>query len=68
MMNVTSRIERLLRKSGMKPSQFGREVMKDPGFIRELRNGRRIRPETETRLTAWLDAAERKLGDEACEG
>ena len=66
MMNVMSRVERLLRKSGIKASQIGREVMRDPGFVRDLRNGREMRPATERRLIAWLDAAERTLGDETC--
>ena len=66
MMNVTSRIERLLRKSGLKASQIGREVMNDPGFVRDLRNGRQMRPGTQKRLTAWLDAAEKNLGDRTC--
>ena len=66
MLNVTSRIERLLRKSGLKASQIGREVMNDPGFVRDLRNGRQMRPETEKRVVAWLDAAEKGLGDGAC--
>ena len=67
MMNVTSRVERLLRKSGIKPSQFGREAMNDPRFVRDLRNGRQLRPETEARLSAWLDAAESRMGAETCE-
>jgi len=66
MMNVMSRVERLLRKSGITASQIGREVMRDPGFVRDLRNGREMRPATEKRLSAWLDAAEKNLGDETC--
>ena len=67
MMNVMSRVERLLRKnSSIKASHIGREVMGDPGFVRDLRNGREMRPETEKRLTAWLDAAENQSGDETC--
>jgi 2,4-dienoyl-CoA reductase-like NADH-dependent reductase (Old Yellow Enzyme family) len=67
MMNVASRIERLIRKGGIKASQIGREAMHDPGFVRELRNGRQLRPETEARLAAWLDSAEQALlGDGPC--
>ena len=66
MMNVASRVERLLRKGEIKASQIGREVMNDPGFVRDLRNGRQLRPETQARLSAWLDAAEKKGGAGTC--
>jgi 2,4-dienoyl-CoA reductase-like NADH-dependent reductase (Old Yellow Enzyme family) len=65
MMNVASRIERLLRKGEVTASQIGRAVMNDPGLVRNLRNGRQLRPESEARLAAWLEAAEQSGGDEA---
>jgi 2,4-dienoyl-CoA reductase-like NADH-dependent reductase (Old Yellow Enzyme family) len=67
MMNVTSRVERLLRTTGIKPTQFGRRVLNDPRFVHDLRNGRQLRPETEARLSAWLDSAESGMGAETCE-
>lgn len=60
MMNLASRIERYLRLSGMPATLFGREVLRDPSFVRELRNGRCPREDTVARLVAWLDAAERE--------
>lgn len=65
MMNLVSRVDRLLRKTDIKASRIGREVMGDAGFVRDLRNGRKMQPETEARLARWLDAAEKSLGDEA---
>jgi 2,4-dienoyl-CoA reductase-like NADH-dependent reductase (Old Yellow Enzyme family) len=66
MMNLMSRIERLVRNGGATESQVGREAIGDPCFVRDLRNGRQPRPETQARLTAWLDAAERTLKEERC--
>jgi len=59
-MNLASRIERYLRTSAMPATRFGREVLRDPSFVRELRNGRSPREDTVARLVAWLDAAERE--------
>jgi 2,4-dienoyl-CoA reductase-like NADH-dependent reductase (Old Yellow Enzyme family) len=66
MMNLVSRIERLVRKSSITATQVGREVMGDPGFVRDLRNGRQMRPATEARLAAWLDAAEKQEAGRTC--
>ena len=66
MMNPISRIERLLRKTDFSATRIGREAMGDPGFVRSLRSGRQMRPETQARLAAWLDAAERVMGVGPC--
>ena len=65
-MNVLNRIERHLRRSGLKATAFGRAVMNDPAFVRQLRNGREPRPETVERISAWLDAAERSRKARSC--
>ena len=66
MMNPMSRIERLIHRTGLKSTRIGREAMGDPAFVRSLRMGRQMRPETEARLNAWLDAAERETGTGIC--
>ena len=60
-MHLLSRVERYLRRSATTATAFGREVMRDPGFVRGLRKGREPRPETVERVGAWLDRAERAL-------
>lgn len=58
-MDLLRGIERYLRRSGVSASAFGRAVMKDPAFVRQLRNGRELRPETIARIESFLDEAER---------
>lgn len=57
-MHLLSRIQRYLRHTGISPSAFGREVVRDPRFVHDLRNGREPRIATERRIHAWLDAHE----------
>lgn len=39
--NLLSRIEQFLASTGMSPTVFGRQVLKDPNFVFDLRNGKR---------------------------
>lgn len=57
-MELHRRVERYLRRSGMAPTRFGREALRDPRLVFDLRNGREPRPKTAARLAAWLDRAE----------
>lgn len=65
-MNLLQRIERHLRKSGIKPTSLGRAAVNDRSFVRSLRNGRQPRPETVARVEAFLDAAEREREASGC--
>lgn len=65
-MDLLRRIERYLSRTGAKPTVFGRAVMNDPAFVRQLRNGREPRPETVERVSDWLEAAERNPGAASC--
>jgi len=47
-MALLREIERYLKASGMKPSVFGRTVVRDPRLVHDLRRGR----EPGTRLSA----------------
>jgi hypothetical protein len=60
------RIERYLRRSGMRPTEFGRRAVRDGLFVAQLRRGRRPRPGTEARVNEFLDRAERTLGGRPC--
>lgn len=53
------RIEHYLRRTGMPPTTFGRLAVRDPLLVADLRGGRELRPRTQTRVTAFLDRAER---------
>ncbi|WP_298691795.1 hypothetical protein [uncultured Sphingomonas sp.] len=55
-MHLLTRIQRHLRCTGMPPARFGREVVGDPRFVFDLRNGREPRGDMTARVHAWLDA------------
>ncbi len=57
-MHLHRRIERFLRRTDMPATRFGREAVRDPRFVFDLRLGREPRAETERRVHAWLDAHE----------
>ena len=42
----------------MPAARFGREAMKDPRFVFDLRNGREPRKRTVERVRAYLEAAQ----------
>jgi hypothetical protein len=49
-------IEKFLRSSRIPAARFGREVLGDPRFVFDLRNGREPRPLTVARVRAFLEA------------
>jgi 2,4-dienoyl-CoA reductase-like NADH-dependent reductase (Old Yellow Enzyme family) len=51
-------VERYLRRSGMPPTRFGRECVRDPRFVFDLRKGREPRERTLRRVSAFLDRQE----------
>ena len=56
-MYLLKEVEKYLRQNGMPPTRFGREVLGDPRFVLDLRNGRDPRPRTVARVRAFLEAA-----------
>ncbi len=60
-MHLLTRIQRHLRRTGTPPARFGREVVGDPRFVFDLRNGREPRDDTAARVHAWLDASDRRV-------
>jgi len=50
-------VERFLRQSDVAPTRFGREVVGDPRFVFDLRNGRDPRPQTVAKVRAYLQGA-----------
>lgn len=57
-MTLLRRIERYLRAADMPPTRFGREAVRDPRFVFDLRRGREPGPKMERRVSAWLDGRE----------
>ena len=61
-MELLQRVERYLRRSGMTPTRFGREALRDPRLVWDLRNGREPRPPTARRIRDFLDTREQGAG------
>lgn len=59
-MDLHRRIELYLRRTATAPARFGREAVKDPRFVFDLRKGREVGPEVTSRIHAWLDRRESK--------
>ena len=55
-MHLLREVEKFLRSSNMPPAKFGREAVRDPRFVFDLRNGREPRPRTVARVRAFLEA------------
>ena len=53
-MTLLSAIERYLETTGMAPSRFGRNALRDPKLVSQLRSGRHLRPATHDRVRAYL--------------
>lgn len=47
-------IEDFVAANEMSPVTFGRKAMGDPHFVRDLRNGRRVWPETELKARDFI--------------
>jgi hypothetical protein len=60
-LDLLGRIELYLRRSGTKPTRFGRDAVRDPRFVFDLRRGREPRPRVSARVSAFLDEAERRI-------
>ena len=61
-MHLLRRIERYLRRSGESATHFGREALRDPRFVRDLRNGREPGRRVVQRVSAYLDLREGGIG------
>lgn len=57
-MHLLTRIQRHLRRTGTPPTRFGREVVNDPRFVGDLRNGREPRAAITERVLTWLESHE----------
>ena len=57
-MYLLREVEKFLRQSDVAPTRFGRDVVGDPRFVFDLRNGRDPRPQTVARVLASLEAGQ----------
>ena len=55
-MQLLREVEKYLKITNVPPARFGRDVMRDPRFVFDLRNGREPRSRTEKRVRAYLEA------------
>jgi 2,4-dienoyl-CoA reductase-like NADH-dependent reductase (Old Yellow Enzyme family) len=56
--HLLRRVEVYLRRSGMAPTRFGREAVRDPRFVFDLRKGREPRQRIVNRVCAYLEPRE----------
>lgn len=54
-MQLLREIEKFLRDSNTPAARFGRDAVRDPRFVFDLRNGREPRARTVERVRAFLD-------------
>lgn len=55
--HLLTEVEKFLKTSNIPAARFGREVMRDPRFVFDLRNGREPRGRTISRVRAFLEGA-----------
>ena len=52
---LTAEINAFLTNSGMFATHFGVQAMNDPGFVFDLRKGRRVWPHTADKVRAYIN-------------
>jgi hypothetical protein len=55
-MHLLSEIEKYLRASGTTPTRFGRNVVRDPRFVHDLRRGREPGYKLTKRVMTFLES------------
>ena len=59
-MTLLIHVERALRRNGISASKLGREAVRDPRFVHDLRRGRQPGEKVTARVLAFLAAAEQR--------
>ena len=54
-MHLLRRIETHLRRTGVKPTRFGRDVAGDPRLVHDMKRGREIGAKLSAQIAAYLD-------------
>ena len=55
-MNIGHEIEGFLKRSGMRPTRFGRLAARDPRLVFDVRHGRELRPPLIQRVRAFIES------------
>ncbi len=58
MYSLLQQIERHLRRTGTPPTTFGREAVRDPRLVHDLKRGREVGARLAARVRAYLEAAQ----------
>ncbi len=58
-MSTLRSIERFLKRTGMAPTTFGREAVRDPRLVFDLRNGRQPTDRLRKRVEHFMNIYER---------
>lgn len=59
-MSTLRRIERFLKKTGMAPTAFGRDSVRDPRLVFDLRAGRELSERMKRRIEHFMNIIEGK--------
>ena len=62
---LLERIDAYVKRTRIPVTRFGREAVRDPNLVFDLRAGRRLGRRLEARITAWLDAREGGAGGQS---
>jgi 2,4-dienoyl-CoA reductase-like NADH-dependent reductase (Old Yellow Enzyme family) len=60
-MSTLRRIEQFLRRTGMAPTAFGREAVRDPRLVFDLRRGREPTDRMKRRVEHFMNIYEGKV-------
>jgi hypothetical protein len=52
---LLTKVETYLRRTGMPPTRFGREAVRDPRFVHDLRRGRTVGDRLLRRVMTYID-------------
>lgn len=52
---LLTQVENYLRRTGMPPTRFGREAVRDPRFVHDLRRGRTVGDRMLRRVMTYIE-------------
>jgi hypothetical protein len=55
-MHIGRKIEQYLKATGTPPTRFGRESVRDPRLVYDIRRGREVGPRVAKRIIAFIEA------------
>jgi hypothetical protein len=56
-MDIRVRIEKYLKATGTPPTRFGRDAVRDPRLVHDMRQGREIGAKLAARVIAYIERA-----------